>query len=205
VKIHNVEQGSLEWMQARLGVLTASEFGEFMTTEFALRKGETPKTYMCKKLYERLTRKPLPMFSSKAMEQGSMMEPEAVPSFELDHDVDVQRVGFITSDCGRYGCSPDGLIGDDGGIEIKCPAPWTHIKYLTEGRLPADYVTQVHGSMFVTGRNWWWFYSYCRDLPPFALKVERDEESMAAIEKAIGGFLVEYDAAFKRLEREIQP
>lgn len=88
---------------------------------------------------------------------------------------DVELVGCVLSACGRFLCSPDGLIGDDGGLELKNPAPKTQVKYLVKNELPSKYKCQVHGSLIVTGRKWWSFLSYCPGFAPLLVRVEWDE------------------------------
>lgn len=198
MKEFNVTQGTPEWHELRLGVPTASEFDALMTPEFALRTGETPKTFLYKKVAEHLTG-PLPQWSGNATDQGHFLEPEAVPFFEMETGLDVRKVGFILADGARCGCSPDGLIGDDSGLEIKCPGALNHTRYFCEGALPKAYVAQVHGSMFVTGRTSWHFMSYHRKLPPFHLIVKRDEAVMALISKALTKFYADFDATRDRM------
>ena len=109
------------------------------------------------------------------MANGIENEPIARAWYEFEHDCDVTEVGFCLSDCGRFGCSPDGLVGDEGGIELKCPSLETHVKYLREGVLPAEYRCQVHGEILVTGREWFDFVSYADGLPPFKIRIVPDE------------------------------
>ena len=200
MKIHQVQQGSGEWLKARLGVVTASEADSLLTPMFKARTGEGVATYTARKVAEKVLG-----FSwdeganSFHMEQGSILEGEAIPWLEFAHDISVQRVGFITSDDGRIGCSPDGLIGADGGIEVKCPSIPVHARYLLDGELPKDYAIQVHFSMYVTGRPWWLFLSYNRQFPALLLKVERDPKADAAIAHALELFAEDFDAKCKRL------
>jgi hypothetical protein len=195
VKLHDVQQGTPEWLELRLGIPTASEFDSIISPTWKTRTGDGPNTYLCRKIVEKVCGHIDENHGSGfAMEQGSILEHEAVPWFEFEYGVKIQRVGFCTTDDGRVGCSPDGLIGQDGGIEIKCPLPHTHLKYLMAGVLPPDYAAQVHGSMFVTGRSWWHFVSCHRKFPALVLKVERDEK----IQAAIGAALTEFNAAFDK-------
>ncbi len=201
MKIHPVTQGTPEWLELRLGIPTASEFDAIISPLWKVREGEGVKTYLYKKIVEKVCRHIEEDFGGGfAMEQGSILEHEAIPWFELMHDTTVQRVGFCTTDDGRVGCSPDGLIGEDGGIEIKCPLPHTHLKYLMAGTLPNDYAAQVHGSMYVTGRPWWMFVSYSRKFPALVLKVKRDEKIQAALKTALDGFLEEFDKQLSKLQ-----
>ena len=201
MKILDCKQGTEEWLKARAGIPTASEFDALMTPEFAARKGQMPHTYLCKKLAEHWQGGPLPSFAPfGAMEQGQILKAEAVPWYELEHGETINRVGFCTTDDGKVGCSPDGLIGDDGGIEIKCPFADTHVRYLLAGEVPKDYAAQVHGSLWVTGRKWWRFVSYRRHFPPLVITVERDEEIMEKIGDALGAFLVLFNEALATLK-----
>jgi len=193
------EQGSSEWMRLHLGRPTASGFADFMTNSFEPRTGEMPKTYLAKKLAE-VTWGPLPGFTSRATEQGIVMEEEAIPFFEMEFDLETYRVGFVVGDDGRCGCSPDALIGEDSGLEIKCPNPETHIKYLLNGTLPNEYWCQVYGSLYVTGRAEWHFLSYCRKLPPFHLVIKRDEQWMDKIGQCLARFYRDFDAALERIK-----
>jgi len=201
-KVFNFEQGSVSWFEARLGKPTASEFHRIMDTGFNYRKGEMPYTFLCEKVAEKWRGEPLPGFAgSWETDQGKIREvADARPWYELEYDCDVQQVGFIETDDGRCGCSPDGLIGDEGGIEIKCPEPIAHTKYLLSGELPSAYIQQVHGSLFVTGRKWWKFLSYRREFPPLLITIERDEQIMAKIAESLTRFYGFFDEAIKQLE-----
>lgn len=197
MKIHDVEQGSLEWLALRAGIPTASEFDALLTPGFKIRTGEGPKTYLAKKVAEAWQGGPLESFQGFDMEQGAILESESRNWFELEFDTTIQKVGFITTDDSRAGCSPDGLLGTDSGLELKCPAIHTHVRYLLNGELPKEYAAQVHGSMFVTGLPRWKFVSYHRRCPKFVLTVERDEEIQANIAEALGHFYRYFDDAME--------
>lgn len=190
MKIIDVAQNSVEWMIARSGVVTASELDAIISPIWEIRKGEGVETYLAQKLAEQWIGGALPSLDGIFdIEQGKILEEEAKPFYTLTTGEEIQSVGFITTDDGKVGCSPDGLLGDDGGIEIKCPRIETHIKYLLTGKLPKQYAAQVHGSMFVTGRKWWKFMSYRRNFPPMILTIHRDEKIQAEIKKATDAFL----------------
>ena len=193
------EQGSVEWMLARAGIPTASEFDNLLTPAFKVRDGEMPETYLDAKIDEAWTGGPGVQFNTFDMDQGHILEQEAVPWYEFEFSEPIQRVAFATTDDGRIGCSPDGLIGDDGGIEIKCPQGKTHAGYLRRGGVPKKYLAQVHGAMFVTGRKWWKFLSYHRRYPPLLVLVERDEKIQEAIGEALEMFLANFDRAMAHL------
>lgn len=198
-KIHEIEQGTEDWLTVRVGKVTASELGEILTPLFKVREGETPRTYMYSKLAEAYRGKALPGFSSWSTEQGQELEQEARSWFAFDTEHKVRNVGFVETDDGRFGCSPDALLDDDGGLELKCVEPTNHVRYLLEGRLPPAYACQVHGSMLATGRPWWKFVSYRRGFPAFVLKVERDEEIMGKIQSALASFYEQFDKAMAQL------
>jgi hypothetical protein len=188
VKQHIVEQGHKDWFNLRMGKVTASEMGNLLTPEFALRTGEMPKTFLYTKLAETWRGKPLIFTGSWATEQGELREDEAIPWLALEKEWKIRDGGFIESDDGLSGCSPDGLVGDNLGIEAKCPEPVNHVRYLVEGELPKRYAVQVHGSMYVTGFPKWIFFSYNRGFPPLILEVRRDEKIIANIKEAVNIF-----------------
>lgn len=200
MKIHDCLQGSAEWLACRVGKVTASEAGNLLTPKFEIRTGETPKTYMFAKLAEAFRGSPLPGYSSHAMENGQILEDEARRAFCFQHDGPrIHNVGFCEHDDGRAGCSPDALIGDESGLELKAPMPHTHVRYLVEGKLPDAYAVQVHFSMYVTGRPEWAFMSFARKFPEFILTVKRDEQICAVIAEALEGFYHKFDEAMERL------
>lgn len=198
MRIYRCAQGSEEWLELRRGLPTASEFGEFMKLNFELRDSAGYWTYVYRKLAEHLVG-PLPAFGGQTTDQGGFLEPEAIPFFEMETDLNTEKVGFILSDDGRCGCSPDALIGEESGLEIKCPFPTKQIQYVCEGTLPNEYAAQVHGSMFVTGRKEWHFMSYHRKLPPLHLVVKRDEAIIEKIGKCLERFYKDFDEALERL------
>lgn len=200
MKVIDCKQGSTAWLQARCGIPTASEFDNLISPEWKTRAGQTPESYMLKKVAETVMGYPLQSFGGGAMEQGSLLEGEALPWYTFTTGVEVRRVGFCTTDDGRIGCSPDGLIGDDGGLEIKCPEAHTHLKYLLGGTVPKEYLAQIHGCMYVTGRPWWTFISYSRWFPPLVVRVERDEAIQQALHAVLTRFLADYDAATAKIK-----
>jgi len=204
MKISNVEQGTPEWKALRLGIPTASDFDKLITPTRKPREGEGRITYLLEKLAERAlgySQDELKPQGSWAMDQGQIVEKIARPWFEFTYDTKVQTVGFCTTDDGKIGCSPDGLIGEDGGIEIKSPQPGNHLKYLFAGNeVPRDYLAQVHGSMYVTGRKWWTFVSYSRQFPCLVVRVARDEAWIAALDTVLRSFVADLDSATARLK-----
>lgn len=166
------------WFAARRGLPTCSRFDKILTAV----KG-APSAAQDALIDELLAEALCPPeegllrgHMTPEMEHGMKLEAEARCCYELEYATGpVVEVGFVLSACGRFGGSPDALVGEDGGAEIKCPNASTHIGYLRAGVLPNDYRCQVHGYMVVTGRAWWDFFSYHRGLPRFHLRVQRDE------------------------------
>lgn len=185
--IHDCIQLSNEWAKLHMGIPTASALDNLLTPEFKARTGDMPKTYLHRKLAEVWRGQPSfdSGFSSFSTEQGLLLEQQARAWLAFETDIKVRQVGFITTDDGRCGCSPDGLLSEDSGLELKSPDAHTHVKYLLQGTLPKEYAAQVHGSMYVTGFQRWTFMSYRRKFPPFILVVQRDEEIISKIEQAV--------------------
>lgn len=194
-------QGSHEWFKARAGIPTASEFDALVSPTWQIRKGHGPETYMARKLAETIMGGPLLSGGSFSTENGTLLEREAIPFLELTRNIDIRRVGFCTTDDGKIGCSPDGLIGDDCGVEIKSPELPQHIAYLMAGVVPPDYLCQVHGGMLVTGMPRWLFASYSRQLPPLIITVERDEAIQSVLREALGLFLAKFDVQLAKLKK----
>ena len=195
MKVIECDQGSTAWLLARCGIPTASEFHELITPARKARESEGRESYLLRKVAEKFMGYPADGGQTFPMQQGSIIETIARPWYEFTYDVKVKQVGFCTTDDGRIGCSPDGLIGEDGGIEIKSPEDHTHLKYLLAGGVPPQYLAQVHGSLYVTGRKWWKFVSYSRYFPSLVVHVERDEAWIAALDAVLKSFLKDFDAA----------
>ncbi len=206
MKIYDMAQGTPEWHRIRRGVVTASEIDALVSPEWKPRTGQGPDTYLCTKLAERMAagddEEEVGGAPSWAADQGHILENLAIPWFEFETGLPVRRVGFCLSDDQRIGCSPDGLIGEDSGIEAKCPQPTEHVRTLREGAVPKKYLAQVHFSMLVTGRASWWFVSYSRDLPKLKVLVERDDNIQAKLQAAVDAFLAEFDREFSKLKGE---
>jgi exodeoxyribonuclease (lambda-induced) len=160
MKIHEMEQRSDEWFSVRLGKFTGTDFATV-----ANGKKPTKKTLELKKAAEIITKTYAEStFKNFHMERGVELEEEARMAFELEIGVDVREVGFVEMN-EFIGISPDGLIGDYAGLELKCKDAHTHLKCLLEG--DKAYKWQIQGALFVTGRNVWYFASYN---PSYALK-----------------------------------
>lgn len=182
MKILNCEQGSQEWFSARLGVPSASSYKKLITSTG--KKASTFKDYCYELAVERLTGERTEIFTNKHMERGTELEPDARSFFEILTNYQVEEVGFVLEDGGRFGCSPDGLM-DGSGLEIKCPMAKTHMKYLDEDRCPPEYYAQVQGCMLVTDRSQWKFMSYHPDLKPLIITVKRDQDFIDKLKESL--------------------
>jgi len=183
MRIDQNEQGSPEWLAARLGIPSASMFAKIVTTKGIW--SASADAYINQLVAERLTGEREEVFQSHHMLRGTELEPDARDLYSLISDAEVTEVGFCLHDTLSAGCSPDGLIGEEGGLEIKAPAPSTHVEYLRGGVLPSKYKQQVMGCLWITGREWWDFVSYHPTMKPLIVRVERDEEYIAALEKCV--------------------
>lgn len=198
--LEHLEQGSDAWHAARCGVVTASNFKAVMTGG----SGKTRLNYMRRLRDEILTGYPTPpAFQSEAMVRGCTLEPRARRAYQQETSESVREVGLIYLDeTRRVAASPDGLVGEEGGLEIKCPLPHTHEKYLRDGSLPKPYVPQVQGNLWVTGRAWWDFVSFAPEFPSahrlFVRRIYRDETYIAALRREITRFVAELDAVVEK-------
>ncbi len=195
--ILDCEQLSEEWFAARCGIPSASRFDKLITPT---GKPSTSATaYRRELLAEWVTGEKQQIKQSEWMIRGIEMEPEAREYYEFTTDTEVREVGLIFRDEDRLvSCSPDGLINADGrtsgrvgegGLEIKCPAPGTHVGYLIDNKLPTAYVPQVQGSMYVSGLDYWDFMSYCPGIDPVLIRVERDTAWLAKFAPILDSFI----------------
>lgn len=202
MKIIKCDQGSNEWFEQRLGRATASEFKRILTPkkcEFAAAAKEYAYELIAESLAPGICRWASKEYESIAMRRGTLSEAEARRWFSLETGRDADEVGFVIADCDWMGASPDALIGDDDGLELKCPLPRTHIKYLCEGGLPDEYKAQCHGGMIVTKRNHWTYMSYCSGFPALIVPVVRDDYT-AKLEAALNEFHELYQTLLARVQ-----
>jgi hypothetical protein len=185
VQIIDCEQGSPEWIRARLGIPTASEFHSVM----AKGEGKTRKTYMLKLLGERLTGEPQDSYSNGNMERGKTMEAEAVDLYAFMKDRKPKAVGFIRN--GDVGCSPDRLLGKRGMVQVKTKLPHLHLELLLADKFPPEHKAQVQGELWVAEREYSDFVCYWPKLPLFVKRVYRDEEYIKTIQSEVQRFLDE--------------
>ena len=187
MRVLNDEQGSDAWLQSRLGVVTASNFGKILSPTG--KKSSQVNDYVNKLVAESLTGVVEPLYKSGAMQRGNDLEPEAKSMYELIKGVTVVETGLIKHDDIEAGCSPDGLVMRDetavSGLEIKCPLSHNHVEYLRNNKVPSKYIPQIQGCMWITGAEYWDFMSYNEYLQPLIIRVERDEEYISALSEQV--------------------
>lgn len=200
MKTLNFPQRSPEWFAARKGLPTASRFDQILTPVTAKPSSSQDK------LINELIAESLGLLvpedegATAAMENGINLEDEARAAYELEWlapGQPMKQAGLLISDCGRFGASPDLLVGDLGGVEIKVPTPTTQISYLRANAVPSDYRCQIHGLMIVSDRDWWDFWSYCRGLQPLRVRVMRDDFTLRLAEE-LNKFCDRYNEARAR-------
>jgi hypothetical protein len=177
------EQGSPEWLAARLGKPSASMFSKLITQTG--KPSSSAHDYVTELIAERLTGKSEPFHVTEWMERGTALEPEAREAYEFISGNDVIETGFILDTSFEFGCSPDGLIleGESlGGLEIKAPKSKTMVSYLMNPQVGVKkYWQQIQGCMWITKRDWWDFFAYHPEMPHVLVRVERDEEYIAKL------------------------
>jgi putative phage-type endonuclease len=198
-----MNQGTPEWLAARAGHATASCFQHILAT---VKVGEASKRrdYRWQLVTERLTGKAVEGYTNAAMEWGHENEPHARMAYEAQEGEFVEEVGFLLHPTVAWcGASPDGLVGEVGGVEIKCPFnSMVHVQTL-EGGMPSEHRAQVQGAMWVTGREYWDFVSYDPRMPEklqiYVERIERDEAYITKLAAGVEQFLAEVDAMHQRL------
>jgi putative phage-type endonuclease len=193
----DVVQGTTEWLQARCGLVTASRVADVVART---KSGYSASraTYMGELIAERLTGVPAQGFTNAAMAWGTATEPQAREAYRTQTFDDVVEVGFVLHPrIAMSGASPDGLVGADGLLELKCPQTATHIDTLLGGKVPAKYETQMLWQMACTGRQWCDFCSFDPRLPEpmrlFVKRLERDDKRIAELEEMVAEFIAELD------------
>lgn len=197
-------QGSDDWKRARAGSVGASSIADLMA-KTKTGWGASRANLMARLIAERLTGEPQDAYQNEAMRWGTDTEPMARSAYSLLRDVDVTEVGLIRHPTieGAH-ASPDGLVGNDGLVELKCPNTATHIETLLAGTVADRYVKQMQFQMACTGRAWCDFVSFDPrmpgDLQMFVRRVPRDEAQISEIEDAVRHFLMEVNAKLRKLE-----
>lgn len=189
VQIFDCVQNSPEWLEARMGIPTSSKFQTVMAKGKDGGRSITRTEYLHKLAGEIITGEPMENYQNAHMERGHEQEDEARDMYAFMTDAEPIRVGFVKD--GNKGCSPDSLIGEDGGLEIKTASPHIQIERLKANRLPPEHRHQVQGNLWICRRKWWDFVSYCPRLPLLIVRVERDDGFIATIDGAVTQFNAE--------------
>ncbi len=201
--IHDIEQGSEAWHAIRCGRVTASRMSDALAE---IKKGEAAsrRNYRAELVCEILTGIPVDAYVSKEMQWGRDNEQFARTAYELQQDLEVNPAGFAVHDSiPRFGASPDGLVGSDGVLEIKCPNTSTHLECWLTGGIPTEHFPQMRAELACTGRAWVDFVSFDPRLPRhlqlFVKRFHRDAPKIAELEKQVKIFLAEVDGVLARL------
>lgn len=206
--MHSMDQRSAEWFAARLGKATASKIADIIAKT---KSGYSTSraNYAAQLVCERLTGTPTEGFSNAAMQRGTDMEPLARDAYRIHSLCEVAEIGFVDHPAIEMaGASPDGLVGTDGLVEIKCPNAATHIETLRTKAVPAKYVTQIQWQLACTGRAWCDYVSFDDRLPEtmqlFVARIHRDDDMIAELEAEVTAFLKEVDDTVAALTSEYQ-
>jgi putative phage-type endonuclease len=200
-----IEQGTPEWFAQRLGKVTASRVADVIA-KTKTGYSTSRDNYMAQLVCERLTGTVAESFTNAAMQWGTDNEPLARAAYEAKMDVLVDEVAMITHPrIEQAGASPDGLVGEDGLVEIKCPNTATHIDTLLTQTVPGKYVTQMQWQMSCTGRKWCDFVSFDPRMPKelqlFIKRVQRDDDYIKMLEEEVIKFLKELNDKIEKLNK----
>lgn len=206
MKIHHVEQRSPEWYALRTGMPTASEFSRIITST-----GERSKSFLgyAKTLAADLyVGRPVDSFEGNGWtDRGREQEAHALELYRFAHG-EVEPIGLVTTDDGSAGCSPDGLVGADGMVEVKCLKAENHISailyYRDKGRCPTDYVQQTQGQLLICERKWCDLVFYHPDLPELVIRQEPDPKIFEALKREIPALLQERDSILAALHNHAE-
>ena len=198
-----MDQRTPEWLAARLGKVTASRVADVMAKTKS-GYSASRQNYMAQLICERLTGKQAESFSNAAMQRGTELEPIARSEYEIRNDVMVFETGLVIHpDIEHFGASPDGLVGDAGLVEIKCPNTWTHIETIKTGEPKREYIIQMQAQMACTGRQWCDFVSFDDRLPEhlayFETRIHRDDEFIGQMLAEISIFLEELESTIQQI------
>ena len=200
-------QGTDDWKKDRLGKVTASKLADLMArTKTGWSKSRD--AYMSQLAIERISGQPYTFPTSSAMDWGTKTEPEARDAYRSTSFEEVTETGFVAHPTiNDAGASPDGMVGDDGLIEIKCPETHTHLGYLLSDEVPEKYFTQMQWQMACTGRKWCDFVSYDPRSPEglkmFIKRIDRDDCFISTSEEMVRKFLIEVDVMVEKLMNKL--
>ena len=198
IEIVTCQQGSPQWLAARLGIPTASEFSSIMAKGRGGNESRTRQTYLYKLAGEIITGEPMESFGNAHMERGKLMEEEARCYYEFMTDTACEPVGLIRN--GRKGASPDALIGANGLVEIKTKLPHLLIEALLRDEFPPEHKAQCQGQLWVAEREWIDIAVYWPGMPLFVTRATRDEAIIRELAQAVEIFTTELDATVARVQ-----
>jgi hypothetical protein len=205
-QIINVEQGTNQWFQVRMGIPTVSMFKSIMAKGRAKGSyGAARRTYMLQLLAERISGRVTPHWTNEHTARGHEDEPKARYSYGFESGNKVEQVGFVMDDELGAGFSPDGLVGTDGIIEIKSKLGHLHLAVMLDDCVPKDHIHQCQGGLLVTGRKWCDFVSYSDGLPLYVKRVERDEEMIGEMRQSIMDFNTELTVLESKIRKLNSP
>ncbi len=200
MKIHDVEQRSDEWLKLRLGMPTASGFKHIWKPTGG--KSASSFGYIGALIAESETGL-VDATRTKFMDRGIELEETALAYYVLEREVQVTRVGFVTNDAGTIGGSPDGLVGDDGGLEIKCLGASGHVQGLL-GRY-TQHIPQIQGLLWLTGRKWWDLLYYNPVMSSGIIRFERDEKYISGMAAALDDFVAKLAEKREEVQALLKP
>lgn len=190
MRVHQVEQGTPEWHALRCGVPTASEFSKILTPKKLELSSQAPG-YMYRLLGEWMTGHAQEMIETEYMQIGKELEDRAVKAYCFQAECAVEKIGFVTTDCGRFGCSPDRfIVGASRGLEIKThpQAIGVHVQAMIERAMSDAHKAQVQGCLWICEKDEWDLESYTEELPAVVVRVNRDEKYIKALSTALEAF-----------------
>lgn len=214
MQIHDVVQNSDEWFEARCGIITASCMSKVMAKGKKQEDGDSDSKgrtdYMNELIAERYTGVPAEFynpdrkFKSKHMENGHVHEEVAKEMYETTRGIKLIKAGFVTNSIGGFtvGCSPDGLVGDDGGIECKGSLQKIHVAIMRRSDVPTQHRKQMQANMFVTGRKWWDFVNHADEFQLIIRRLEPDLELHQEMREAVVKFYEEMEEVAKSIGLE---
>ena len=209
MRVVDCEQGTAQWLDVRRGKITASRIADVLDVLKKGGEGASRRNYRIELIAERLTGRSEDHYTSPEMMWGTDCEPFARAAYEIGTGVMVDTVGFVLHTAFDFaGSSPDGLVGSDGGLEIKCPKTTTHLKWMLAGVVPEEHQAQCLWNMACCERSWWDFMSYDPRLPDglriFIVRMQRDNERIAQIQDEVMRFNNEVDSYTKFLKERVK-
>ncbi len=200
MKIIDCVQGTPEWLAAKCGVPSSSDFDKIITIDGKVSKQR--ERYLYQLAGERITKQKEESYQNANMLRGLELEDEARKYYSVITGRQVKTVGFcITEGKAVYGASPDGLVGNNGSVQIKCPLMSTHISYVLAKKLPADYYQQTQGELLVLGRAWLDFISYYPMLKPLLVRVTPDRSFQSKLKKELESFCADLNKIVRQVKR----